>query len=117
MPPTVTRRDLTALLLHSQEELALERELVVPAPLVPGTCVVAGVVAGRAEGERRERRAGAGVAIRHDLRTVGQADELADALGRRRAAGSLEQPADLEVPRAWDVSLPRVALVAAPAGV
>src|SRR5712691_8733313 len=108
MPPTVTTRDLTASRLHSQEELALERKLAVAAPLVPGAGVVAGVVAGRAEGERRKRRAGAGVAVRHDLRTVGQADELADALGRRRAAGRLEQPADLEVPRARDVSLPRV---------
>ena len=70
----------------AREALALERELVVPAPLVPGAGVVARVVARRAQRERCEGRARAGVAVRDDLRSLRQADELADALRRRRLA-------------------------------
>src|SRR5438067_2336092 len=88
-----------------------------PAPLVPRAGVVAGVVAGAAQGECRERRARAGVAVGDDLRALGRADELADPLRRLRLAGSGEERADLDASRARDVPLPRVTRAAAPAGV
>ena len=56
-----------------------------PAPLVPRARVVARVVAGSAQGERRERGARAGVAVRDDLGAVGRTDELADPLRREQA--------------------------------
>src|SRR3954453_13323190 len=117
MLPTVTRRDPTASHAFCQgaASLALERQLVVPAPLVPGAGVVARVVAGGTERGGRGRRAGAGVAVRDDLRPLGQTDELTDSLGRSRSARPLEELADVEVPRARDVPLARVALVAAAA--
>src|SRR5262245_30606342 len=76
--------------------LALERKLGVPAPLVPGPGVVPGAVAGRAEGERRQGRARAGVTVRDDLGALGLADERADLLGAPRPAGLGEERRDLD---------------------
>ena len=61
------------------------------APLVPGTGIVARVVARGAQRERGERRARAGVAVRDDLRSFRQAHDLADALGRGRLARAVEE--------------------------
>src|SRR5690348_13972778 len=115
MPPTVTSRDLKSAQALWQP-LALERELVVAAPVVPGAAGGAGVAAGRAEGVSGQSGAGAGMAVRHARRAGGQAVELADALRRCGPSGRVEQAADVEVPGAGNVALPRVALVAAPTG-
>ena len=80
---------------------------------MPRAGVVARVVAGAAQRERRERRARAGVAVRDDLGAFRRADELADPLGRLRHARRREERLDLDVPRARDVPLPRVARAAA----
>src|SRR5262249_60619566 len=71
-------------------------QVVVARPLVPRARVVAGVVAGRAERQRADRRARAGVAVRHDLRALGQARQLADPPRFVRASGAREEPLDLE---------------------
>src|SRR5258708_22848831 len=83
-----------------------------PRPLVPGAGVVAGVVTGGAKRERGERGARAGVAVRDDLGALGQPHELADPLGRLRLPGTREERAHLDVPRARDVALARVARTA-----
>ena len=94
-------------------ELALERQLGVAAPLVPRAGVVARVVAGRAQRERRERGARAGVAVRDDLGALGRADERADLLGGKRAARRAEERRRPHALRAGDVPLPRIARAAA----
>ena len=53
------------------------------------------------------------MAVGDDLRALGETDELADPFRRGRPSGPLEQVADLEVPRARNVTLAGVALVAA----
>src|SRR5436305_12161467 len=97
--------------------LPLERQVGVAAPLVPGAGVVARVVAGAAERERRECRARAGVAVRDDLRALGRADERADLLCRQRQPVLAEERVDLHALRTGEVALPRIARAAAPAGV
>src|SRR5581483_7665741 len=97
----------------SAAALPLDRQLVVAAPLVPGAGVVAGVVARAAEGERRERRPRAGVAVRDHLGALGRADELADPLGRLRLPGRGEELVHLDALRPADVALARVAGAAA----
>ncbi len=57
------------------------------------------------------------MAVRHDRRSFREADELAYSLWRSRTSRPLEQLADVEVPRARDVALARIALVAAAARV
>src|SRR5436305_10302155 len=57
------------------------------------------------------------MAVGDDLRTLGQADELAYALGGSRTAGRLEQLADVDVARARDMTLARIARAAAAARV
>src|SRR5438093_7358157 len=71
---------------EDEEDLSLEWELRMAAPLVPRTGVVASVVAGAPQSERRERRARARVAVRDDLRAVRGAHEVADPLRRQRRA-------------------------------
>src|SRR6476620_11733507 len=55
------------------------------------------------------------MAVGDDRRTLGQADELADPPGLVRSARTCEEALDLEVARARDVALARVAGVAAAA--
>ena len=98
---------------RSDPPLPLERQLVVARPLVPRAGVVPGPVAGRPERHRGDGRARARVAVRDDLRALGQADERADLLRRQRHARRREELARLEVPRARDVALARVARIAA----
>src|SRR5436305_5185670 len=86
-----------------------------PRPLVPRTGVVARVVARAAEGERRERRARAAVAVGDDLLRL--ADERANPLGRERRSVGAEELVDLQAPGAGNVALARVARAAAPSGV
>src|ERR1022692_2727872 len=88
-----------------------------PRPLVPRAGVVAGVVAGAAQGERRQCGAGAGVAVRDQLSFFGKADEFADPLRSLRQAGTGEELADLDELRAGNVALSRIAVAAAAAGV
>ena len=73
--------------------LALERQLGVARPLVPRAGVVAGVVAGRAEGERGERRARAGVAVRDDLGALGRPTSSRISLRRQRQPGAAKSVA------------------------
>src|SRR5579862_6107523 len=93
--------------------LALERKLGVARPLVPRAGVVARVVAGAPQRERCQRRAGAGVAVRDHLGALGQSDEIADPLRRLGDAWAGEELSDLDMLRAGDVPLPRVARAAA----
>src|SRR4051794_36430010 len=80
--------------------VALDRQLVVTRPLVPGAGIVARPVAGPAEGERGERRAGARMAVRDDLRALGQPDRLADRLGGQRLPRPGEQLLEPDAARA-----------------
>src|SRR3954453_2890744 len=91
------------------KQSGLERRALEARPLVPRAFVVARLVAGRAEDLPRQGRARAGMAIRHDLRALRQADDLVHLLDGL-ASG---EDAHVEVPRAGDVTLPRIAPYAA----
>src|SRR5581483_1665579 len=73
-------------------------------PLVPRADVVARVVAERAEHLHGDRRARATVAVRHDLGAGGEPERAVDVVGRH-----LHEPVDVEVARAGDVPLTRIA--------
>ncbi len=77
-------------------------------PVVPRAGVVERAIARGLQNLHCRRRANARMAVRHDLRALRLADELADLLdGARR-----HQPAELQVPRRRDMALPRVAGIA-----
>ena len=75
-------------------------------PLVPRADVVARVVAGAREHFRCEARATPHVAVRHDVRALGQTDEVTHLDG----AAALEDALEREVDGAGDVTMPGIAV-------
>ncbi len=71
----------------------------------------------RCGGRTSPARNASRMAVRDDRRSLRESDELADPLGRLWQAGTGEQLGDLDEPRAGDVPLTRIAVVAAAAGV